>query len=327
MTDPANSERQAGGASAAGAPTVVAVAGGSGFVGRAIVAELARRGMPVIALTRDPGRAAPRLPAGVQARQADATSPRTLAGSLDGAAALVIALAFTNSPMENPGKGRTFEAVDAAGTERLVAEAVRAGVRHVAYVSGAGAAPDAARHWFRAKWRAEEAVRGSGLAWTILRPTWIYGPGDVALNRFIGFARFLPFIPVIGDGKQPLAPVFIDDVARLVADALVEPAARNQVLEVGGPETMTMNDVIRRALRVAGKRRPLLHAPAGLMRLAARFARHLPGPPLTPDAVDFISQPATVDTGPLLALLPRRLTPLEEGLATYLAPEARTTAG
>ena len=301
----------------------VAVAGATGFIGRAVVAELVRRGIPVIALTRSPARAAGRLPAGVEARRADAASPSALAGSLDGADALVIALAFENSPMENPKKGRTFEAVDAAGTERLVAEAARAGVKRVVYLSGAGAAPDALRHWFRAKWRAEEAVRDSGLTWTILRPTWIYGPGDVALNRFVGFSRYLPFVPVIGDGKQALAPVFIDDVACLVADALVEPAAANRVLEVGGPETMTMNDVIRRALRVAGRRRPLLHAPAGLMKLAARVARYLPGPPLTPDAVDFIGQPAAVDTVPLLALLPRRLTPLEEGLATYLAPGAK----
>jgi len=305
------------------APGRVAVAGGTGFIGRAVVTELARRGVPVVALTRNPAKARSRLPAGVDARRADATAQATLTGALDGVGALVIALAFENYPIENPKKGRTFEAVDAGGTERLVAEAARAGVRHLVYLSGAGAAPDAPRHWFRAKWRAEEAVRGSGLGWTILRPTWIYGPGDVALNRFIGFSRFLPFIPVIGDGRQPLAPVFVDDIARLVADALVEPAASGQVLEVGGPETMTMNEVIRRALRVAGKRRPLLHAPAGLVKLAARVVRYLPGPPLTPDAVDFVSQPATVDTAPLLAILPRRLTPLEEGLATYLAPEAK----
>ena len=308
-----------------GAPGRVAVAGATGFIGRAVVAELSRQGVPVIALTRNPARTRDRLPAGVEARRADASSPVTLAGTLAGSDALVIALAFEGYPMENPKLGRTFEAVDAAGTERLVAEAVRAGVRHVVYLSGAGAAADAPRHWFRAKWRAEEAIRGSGLAWTILRPTWIYGPGDVALNRFIGFSRFLPFIPVIGDGRQPLAPVFVDDIARLVADTLVQPAATNRVLEVGGPETMTMNDVIRRALRVAGKRRPLLHAPAGLVKLAARVVRYLPGPPLTPDAVDFVGQPATVDTAPLLALLPRRLTPLEEGLATYLAPEAKRT--
>ena len=81
---------------------------------------------------------------------------------------------------------------------------------------------------------------------------------------------------------------------------------------------MTMNDVVRTALRVPGRRRFLLHAPEALLRLAAWPLQFLPRPPLTPDAVTFVNQPATVDVGPLLAALPRRLTTLEEGLRTYL---------
>jgi hypothetical protein len=83
---------------------------------------------------------------------------------------------------------------------------------------------------------------------------------------------------------------------------------------------MTMRQVIGRALRVVGLSRPVLPGPTPLLKLAAWPLRWLPDPPLTPDAVDFINQPATVDLEPLLARLPRRLTPLEEGLATYLAP-------
>jgi NADH dehydrogenase len=210
--------------------------------------------------------------------------------------------------------------VDAGGTEHLVAAARGAGVRRIAYVSGAGAAPDARRHWFRAKWRAEEAVRHSGLDWTIVRPTWIYGPRDVALNRFLGFARHLPFVPMTNAGRQLLAPVFIDDVGRLVADSLVDPAAANQVFELGGPDTLPMREIIGRALSTAGIRRPILPGPTPLLKLAAIPLAFLPTPLLTPDAVDFINQPATVDLGPLLERMPRRLTPLSEGLATYLGP-------
>ena len=92
--------------------------------------------------------------------------------------------------------------MDAGGTEHLVAAAREAGVGRVAYVSGAGAAPDAERHWFRAKWRAEEAIRGSGMTWTIVRPTWLYGPRDVSLNRFVGFARRLPAVPMTSLGTS-----------------------------------------------------------------------------------------------------------------------------
>jgi uncharacterized protein YbjT (DUF2867 family) len=298
---------------------IVAVAGGTGFVGGGIAAELERRGERVIVLSHRSAVAADGR-VGAETRHADIADPSTLVPALAGAEALVIALAFRGYPMENPRRGETFEAVDAAGTERLVAAAKTAGVKAVVYLSGAGAAPDAARHWFRAKWRAEEAVRGSGLRWTILRPTWLYGPRDAALNRFLGFARFLPFVPVTGDGKQLLAPVFIGDVAAIVADSLHDPAAADHMFEVGGPDTMTMNEVIRTALRVADKRRALLHAPATLMKLVAWPLKFLPRPPLTPDAIDFVNQPATVDVGPLLAALPRRLTPLEEGLRTYLGP-------
>ena len=232
----------------------------------------------------------------------------------------MISLAFDNSPMEVPRRGQTFVDVDAAGTERLVGAAREARVRGILYVSGAGAAPDAARHWFRAKWRAEQAVRASGRAWTILRPTWIYGPGDVSLNRFLGFARHLPVVPMTNGGDQLLAPVFVDDVARLAADALVDPAALDQVFEVGGPEVLPMREVIGRALAVAGLRRPILPGPTPLIKAAAVPLTLLPRPPLTPDGVDFVNQPATVDLGPLLGRMPRRLTPLTEGLAPYLAP-------
>ena len=212
--------------------------------------------------------------------------------------------------------------VDAAGTERLVAAAQLAGVKHLVYLSGAGAAPDARRHWFRAKLRAEEAIRGSGLGWTIIRPTWIYGPRDISLNRFIGFARQFQAVPMTNFGGQQMAPAFIDDISRLAADSLVDPAAMGQVFEVGGPETFSMRQVIAHALKSAGIRRPIIPGPALLIKLAAAPLSLLPAPPLTPAAVYFINQPATVDLGPLLERMPRRLTPLDEGLATYLGPNS-----
>jgi NADH dehydrogenase len=253
--------------------------------------------------------------------------PDGLAAALDGVEALVISLAFRNSPIEAPRRGRTFERVDADGTVALVGAAKAAGVRRLVYMSGAGAARDARRHWFRAKWRAEEAVRTSGIPYTIFRPSWIYGPGDRSLNRFLGFARWLPFVPQIGNGRQLVAPVFIDDMGRLVADALETAAATGAALEVGGPETLTMDAVVREALRIQGRRRFILHAPAVLMKLATRPLTLLPSPPMTPDAIDFVVQSAEVDTAPLTSVLPRALMPLAEGLTTYLAPKRKGSPG
>ena len=303
-------------------PLTVGVAGGTGFVGGGIAAELHRRGHRVVVLSHRGEAARGPLPDAIELRHVDVTTGEGLPEALAGLDALAIALAFRNSPIEAPRRGRTFMAVDAAGTERLVAAAREAGVRRLLYLSGAGAAADAPRHWFRAKWRAETAVRGSGIPATVIRPTWIYGPRDVSLNRFLGFARTFQAVPMTSFGRQILAPVFIDDVAALAADSLVDPSAVDQVFELGGPERLSMRSIIGRALRAAGLRRPIVPAPAALLKLAAQPLRLLPEPPLTPDAIDFINAPATVDLGPLLTRMPRRLTPLDEGLATYLAPDA-----
>ena len=301
-------------------PLAVGVAGGTGFVGGAIALELYRRGHRVVVLSHRGEAARGPLPDEIELRHVDVTDGAGLPGALHGLDALVIALAFRNSPIEAPRRGRTFANVDAGGTERLAEAAKRVGVARLLYVSGAGAGPDADRHWFRAKWRAESAVRGTGIPFTIVRPTWIYGSRDVSLNRFIGFARRLGMVPLPNAGRQLLAPVFVEDAARLAADALVADAAAFQVFELGGPETLPMREVIGRALRAAGLRRPIVPGPTPLIKLAAQPLRLLPEPPLTPAAIDFINQPATVDIGPLLERMPRRLTPLDEGLATYLAP-------
>jgi nucleoside-diphosphate-sugar epimerase len=116
--------------------------------------------------------------------------------------------------------------------------------------------------------------------------------------------------------------VFIDDVARLAADSLTAEAATDQTFELGGPGVFTMREVIGHALAAAGLRRPIVPAPAPLLKLLVAPLALLPRPIMTPGAIDFINQPATVDIEPLLERMPRRLTPLDEGLRSYLAPDA-----
>ncbi len=185
---------------------MILVAGGTGFVGGGIVRELSRRGQDVAVLTRESRRAAGRFGnLGVELREGDVRDPTSLEPALRGSDVVIGCQQFPNSPVENPSRGNTFEAVDAKGTENLVAVSKAAGAKRYIYLSGAGAAPDAPYHWFRAKWRAETAVRESGMLYTIFRPSWVYGPEDKALNRFLGMSRFLPFVPLIGNaGEQRL---------------------------------------------------------------------------------------------------------------------------
>ena len=186
------------------------------------------------------------------------------------------------------------------------------------YVSGAGTAADAEKHWFIFKWRAEEALRSSGLTYVVVRPTWVFGPDDAAINRFLGYAKVLPFLPSFGDGRQQMQPLFIDDLSRVLADTVDKPEANNQTFDMGGPERMSMDDVVRTALEVAGKKRPILHQPIALGKLLGSLLQLLPNPPLSADAIDFITHDAIADNSAVERVFAPTLTPLRQGLATYV---------
>ena len=298
---------------------MILVAGGTGFVGGGIVRELARRGKQFAVLTRDAARSADRFPGlAIEYREGDVREPSSLESAIAGVDAVIGTQQFPNSPIENPNRGHTFEEVDARGTENLLIAAKAAGAKRYVYLSAAGAAPEG-YHWFRAKWRAEQAVRNSGLTYSILRPSWVYGPEDRALNRFLGMSRFQPFVPLIGAvGNQKMQPVFIEDVGRATAECLDNPAAANQTFEVGGPDIFSMSEVVKTALQVVGRRRLLLPAPKFAMKALASVVQLLPGRPLTPDAVDFITMDALADPTGISEKLGLTPTPLREGLATYL---------
>lgn len=305
---------------------MILVSGGTGMVGSAIAKELLRRGEKIAVLGRDEAKIKQRLGPDVEAREGDVRKLETLAAAFDGIDTVINAVQFPGSPVENRGKGFTFEEVDLKGTRHQVDAAKKAGVKRFVYISGVGASKDADEHWFRFKWEAENYLQHSGLEWVVVRPTWVFGPEDVSLNRFLGLGKMLPFIPMFGDGEQDMQPVFIDDVGRVAADAAIKPEAANQIFELGGPERMSMNDVVKAALEVQGKKKGLLHQPVAIGKLIGALP-NLPGlPPLTADAIDFITNPAVADNSAVERVLAPKLTPLREGLATYLAPSPAAVA-
>ncbi|MFN8616267.1 MAG: NAD(P)H-binding protein [Dehalococcoidia bacterium] len=295
----------------------VVVAGGTGLLGRAITKALLDAGHTVVVASRSQPARDP-IDARASWVRADVTDPSTLPAALAGADAVVDAVQFPNSPIEDPKKGLTFERIDLGGTKNLVDAAKAAGVPRFVGLSGVGAAEDATFHWLRYKWAEEQHIKASGVPFTMFRPSWIYGPRDVSLNRFLGFARFLPFIPIVGDGKTRISALFIDDLAAHVVAAVERDDVRGRIFEIGGPDVLSMDEVVRAALKAAGKKRFLMHQPASLMRMVAGIAQRLPGRLLTPDAVDFITMDGVADTGPLVEAFGLRLTPIAEGLATYL---------
>ena len=283
-------------------------------------------GHAVAVLSRKPERASsvPELD-GAQAVRADVTDPGSLTGALDDADAVVGAAQFPNHPVEVPRRGITYDRHDRAGTENLIAEAKRCGVRRFLYLSGAGADPASDKPWYRAKGRAEAALRGSGLEFCILRPSWCYGPEDRSLNRLELISRFSPVVPRLGVRPQRVQPVYVDDVALAVRRAFEREAAWNRTFEIGGPQEMTMTEIIETLLKVLGRRRVIVPIPTPLAKLATAPLSLLPSPPMTPQGIEFAVQDGLVDSRPLIEALEVRPGGLREGLSRYLggAPEHR----
>jgi NADH dehydrogenase len=297
----------------------VVVPGGTGFLGRSIVRELLRGGHEVTVLSRKPD-GVTRIPElrGANATKGDVTDPSSLFGVLDGADAVVGCVQFPNHPVEVPRKGLTYDRYDRQGTENLLAEAQRAGVSKYLYISGAGADPSSDKSWYRAKGIAEGAIRRSGISWAILRPSWAYGPGDKALNRLAKIARMSPVLPQLGTRPQRIQPVYVEDIA-LAVRRVFERDAWDAVYEIGGPEVLTMHEVLATLLDVLGKNRWILPVPLALAKAGTAPLIALPKPPMTPNGIEFAVQDGLVDTKALVEVLGVNPIGLREGLSRYIS--------
>ena len=296
----------------------IVVTGGTGFIGREVVRQLLESGENRVAVTtRDPGRADP-WGGRVERLQAFAGDPTSLGKAFARADVVVHAIQFPNHPVEDPGRGRTYLEVDGKGTQVAARVAKSMGVRRFLYLSGAGAGQGRPQPWFRAKDMAEAAIRETGMEHVLLRPSWIYGRGDRSMSRFVTFCRYFPVVPVIGDGRTPVHPIYVKDVARCVVEAVGRADATDKALELGGPDRMTMDEIIRTVQRVLGRRRPLLHHPARLMKLLVRPMALLPEPLLSPTAIDFILQEVDLDPKPAMDYFGFPFRRLEDGLGDYL---------
>lgn len=296
----------------------IVVTGGTGLIGREVVARLLETGTDQIAVTtRDPDRGDP-WGGRVERLQAFAGDPTSLGKAFAHADVVVHAIQFPNHPVEDPSRGRTYMEVDGLGTEVAARVAKNMGVRRFVYMSGAGVGQGRQEPWFRAKDRAEAAIRDSGMEHALLRPSWIYGRGDRSMSRFITFCRYFPVIPVIGDGRTPVYPIYVKDIAHCVADAARRDDVKAATFDLGGPDRLTMDQIIRTVQKVLGKSRPLIHQPASLMKLLVRPMALLPNPILSPTAIDFIMQEVDLDPKPAMAFFGFPFRNLEAGLRDYL---------
>ena len=222
---------------------------------------------------------------------------------------------------EQRGAGVTFERVHLDGTRNVLEAAKTAGVRRYLHMSALGTRPGAAARYHRTKWAAEEAVRASGLAWTIFRPSIIYGRGDGFVTMLASMVRRLPVVPVIGSGSQRLQPIPVEQVAAGFEGALERPATIEKTYEVGGPDTVTMLELLDLIARALGRRRVRkAYVPLAVMTPLARLLHPLPGFPVTPDQLLMLGEDSVCDPRPFFEAFQLEPVPLAHGLEHVLAP-------
>ncbi|MFH1475072.1 MAG: NAD(P)H-binding protein, partial [Chloroflexota bacterium] len=216
--------------------------------------------------------------------------------------------------------GKDLLRVNLGGTQSLVAAMEEAGVRRLVHMGALGVADREELNYAKSKARAEAAVRSSGLDWTILKPSLLFGPGDGFFNIVAGLVRVpAPLVPVPGNGRSRFQPIHVGDVALCVRLALERPATIGQAFELGGPRTWTYREMAAEVARAVGKRRLVVPVPIPLIRLAAGTmeALHLR---FFPVATDQLRQLALDNVGPLdgvhraFGFVPRRM----EGELLYL---------
>ena len=262
------------------------VIGGTGFVGSRLVARLANAGYRVTVPTRDPERCRHlRVLPTVSGIRADIHAPETLRSMLEGADTAINLVGILNEPGRD---GAGFRRAHVELTQKLIGACSTAGVRHLVQISALNAtSPDTpdpeTSHYLRSKGEAEAVLRASGLNWTILQPSVIFGPGDSFLNRFAGLLRSVPLaFPLAMPGAR-FAPVHVDDVVEAIIRVLDQPAAFGHTFQLYGPETYTLRELVELVAATMGLRRRVIGLPRSLSRLQAAVMDYVPGKPFSTD--------------------------------------------
>jgi NADH dehydrogenase len=241
--------------------TTDAVTGATSYTGRFIAERLVADGRTVIDLTRDPRDPHP-LGDLVSSAALDFDHPDRLARTLEGADTLynTFWIRFERGPI-------TYGwAIDR--TRILFEAARRAGVRRLLHISVINAARDAPTAYFRAKAAVEESLASLGIPYAIVRPTVTFGPGDILVNNLAWTLRRLPVFGIPGDGRYPIQPVHIDDIADLAVR--VGSAAEDTVVDAAGPDAFTFNEFVALVRAAVGSRSLIVHVPVAAALAAAR---------------------------------------------------------
>lgn len=297
---------------------MILVTGASGYVGSHIVRRLVESGKPARAMVYNRERAMRegRLSdLAIEWVQGDVTRPETLAAALAGVTAVIhtVAIAIEKG-------GRTYEAINYGGTVNLVEAMKAAGVRRLVNISQLGADANLPYRFLASKGKAQEYVAASGLDWTALRPSVIWGPEDEFANTFARLIPLTPIIfPIVGDENARFQPIWVGDVATAAVKALDDAQTIGQEYELGGPEVLTLEEIERRTLQAVGARRWMIRFPMPLLRLAVTLMEFaLPAPPVTRSLLELLAVPNVTSNNQIYRFVAQPRPFAVEHIAPYM---------
>ncbi|GAB6853748.1 complex I NDUFA9 subunit family protein [Asaia astilbis] len=280
--------------------SVVTVFGGNGFIGRALVRQLVSDGHRVRVASRSPRKAAPLVasapPETIMPVYASVTDGVSVRAALSGASAAINLVSILTEKGD-----ATFQQLNAEAPGMVARLAREENVGQFVQVSAIGAAQDAPSVYGRSKAEGERRVHDAFPDATILRPSVVFGPGDSFLTLFGLMARALPLLPVYYPGTF-LQPVYVEDVARaarlcLVGEGESSARGRSGIYELGGPDRLTMAEIMAFVAKAVGRTPRLLSVPNGLAQIQAHVLENLPGKLLTRDQLAMLSQDNIVKAG------------------------------
>lgn len=264
----------------------VFVTGGTGYIGRAVLGALGRRGHRLRVLRRPGGR--PLGAPAVLEIPGDLHDPEALGRGLRGADAVVHLVGIIRERA-----GSTFQDVHVEGTRRVLEAAVGAHVRRVLHMSALGADARSTLGYLRSKGEAESLVRAAPVDWTIFRPSVVFGPGGPGptfLSELRTKLLSLPLHPLFGRGDQVLQPVASETVAEAFATALERRETVGKTYPLAGPDVVTVRDILEALARREGRTFRPVSLPVGVMKALVPLLQRLPGFPLTEDQFSMLLQ-------------------------------------
>jgi NADH dehydrogenase len=303
----------------------VCVLGGTGFIGREVVARLAGRGHEVRVLARNPARSREMkvLPS-MRLVRADVHDEAVLERHFDGCDVVVNLVGILNERGLGRGSGEEFHRVHTELPQKVVRACRRAGVRRYLHMSGLKA--DSQRgpsHYLRSKGLAEdylrEYCRDGEPEYVIFRPSVVFGPGDAFVNNFAGILKLTPGVLPLACADARFAPVFVGDVADAFVECVERRDAAGQAYELCGPDIMTLGDIVRMTARILGLRRVVVPLPRSVSRVQAAVMDYVPGKPFSTDNFLSATLDSTCDRDGLAALGIER-TPMRGTIEKYLRP-------